>query len=138
VPPLKESSQLPLRTTMPAPPSAGKHRAGPPDPHRIDDDDDEDDNGDNRLFGVSSGPRSGPGSKLGGGGGGGPRQPPPVQAALPSPVRSSTHPSVSLEQAARPSFQITVGDPHKVGDLTSSHIVYSVRTKVCVFYGECV
>lgn len=41
-----------------------------------------------------------------------------------------TQPSVSIEQAARPSFDITVGDPHKVGDLTSSHIVYQVRTKV--------
>ena len=41
-------------------------------------------------------------------------------------------PSVSIEQAARPTFDITVGDPHKVGDLTSSHIVYQVRTKVCV------
>jgi sorting nexin-1/2 len=45
-------------------------------------------------------------------------------------VRTSNQPSVSIEQAAKPSFQITVGDPHKVGDLTSSHIVYSVRTKV--------
>ncbi|KAJ4302076.1 Vacuolar protein sorting-associated protein vps5 [Collariella sp. IMI 366227] len=53
----------------------------------------------------------------------------PVQAALPSPVRSTAAPSMSVEQAARPSFHITVGDPHKVGDLTSSHIVYSVRTK---------
>ena len=44
--------------------------------------------------------------------------------------RRPTQPSVSIEQAARPSFDITVGDPHKVGDLTSSHIVYQVRTKV--------
>ncbi|KAF6240431.1 hypothetical protein HO173_001099 [Letharia columbiana] len=43
--------------------------------------------------------------------------------------RRSTQPSVSIEQAARPSFDITVGDPHKIGDLTSSHIVYQVRTK---------
>ncbi|KAL8812314.1 MAG: hypothetical protein Q9223_000111 [Gallowayella weberi] len=43
--------------------------------------------------------------------------------------RRQTQPSVSIEQAARPSFNITVGDPHKVGDLTSSHIVYQVRTK---------
>lgn len=53
----------------------------------------------------------------------------------PSPVgsessRRQTQPSVSIEQAARPSFEITVGDPHKVGDITSSHIVYQVRTKV--------
>ena len=45
-------------------------------------------------------------------------------------ARRQTQPSVSIEQAARPSFDITVGDPHKVGDLTSSHIVYQVRTKV--------
>jgi sorting nexin-1/2 len=51
-----------------------------------------------------------------------------VQPALASPVNSSTNPSVSVEQAAKPVFHITVGDPHKVGDLTSSHIVYSVRT----------
>ncbi|KAL8806492.1 MAG: hypothetical protein Q9182_001274 [Xanthomendoza sp. 2 TL-2023] len=43
--------------------------------------------------------------------------------------RRQIQPSVSIEQAARPSFNITVGDPHKVGDLTSSHIVYQVRTK---------
>lgn len=53
----------------------------------------------------------------------------------PSPMgadgfRRPTQPSVSIEQAARPSFDITVGDPHKVGDITSSHIVYQVRTKV--------
>lgn len=103
VPPVKE--QPPLRTTLP--PAGGSiRRQGPPDPHRIDDDD---------VYSHSAGPR----------------QPPPVQAALPSPVRSTMHPSMSLEQAAKPSFTITVGDPHKVGDLTSSHIVYSVRTKVC-------
>ena len=56
-------------------------------------------------------------------------------AGQPSPgglenARRQTQPSVSIEQAARPSFDITVGDPHKVGDLTSSHIVYQVRTKV--------
>ena len=61
-----------------------------------------------------------------------PRYPPPVQPP-PSGVenaRRQTQPSVSIEQAAKPSFDITVGDPHKVGDLTSSHIVYQVRTKV--------
>ena len=45
-------------------------------------------------------------------------------------AKRNPHPSVSIEQAARPTFDITVGDPHKVGDLTSSHIVYQVRTKV--------
>ena len=121
VPPLKE--QLPLRTTMPVPPG-GRHRGGPPDPHRIDDDDDDDDDdGD----GDAARANEGGGAR----GSGRARQPPPVQAALPSPVRSSNLPSVSVEQAARPTFHITVGDPHKVGDLATSHIVYSVRTKVC-------
>lgn len=45
-------------------------------------------------------------------------------------VQRNTTPSVSVEQAAKPSFDISVGDPHKVGDMTSSHIVYQVRTKV--------
>ncbi|KAH9909939.1 vacuolar sorting protein [Xylariomycetidae sp. FL2044] len=98
VPPQKE--QMVIRTTMP---QQAQRRAGPNDPHRI-----EDDEYDKPL---------------------GPRAPPPVQNAQPSPIRSSTQPSVSIEQAAKPSFNITVGDPHKVGDLTSSHIVYSVRTK---------
>jgi sorting nexin-1/2 len=60
----------------------------------------------------------------------GPRIPPPVQVSHGAPVRRDTQPSVSIEQAAKPSFDITVGDPHKVGDLTSSHIVYLVKTKV--------
>ena len=51
-------------------------------------------------------------------------------------TRRQTQPSVSIEQAARPSFDITVGDPHKVGDLTSSHIVYQVRTKVGANWDE--
>ena len=57
------------------------------------------------------------------------RGPPPVQPQ-PQNVPRQFQPSVSVEQAAKPSFQITVGDPHKVGDLTSSHIVYQVRTRV--------
>ncbi|KAL9014571.1 MAG: hypothetical protein Q9173_000776 [Seirophora scorigena] len=57
-----------------------------------------------------------------------PRQGQPSPGATDGP-RRETQPSVSIEQAARPSFDITVGDPHKVGDLTSSHIVYQVRTK---------
>lgn len=59
-----------------------------------------------------------------------PRIPPPVQPPQGGPLRRDTQPSVSIEQAAKPTFDITVGDPHKVGDLTSSHIVYQVRTKV--------
>jgi len=107
VPPSKEH-QLPLRTTLPSggasvPAGAAKK---PVDPHRLFDDDED-----------SQGQPTGP------------RQPPPVPPAQPSSVRSSVQPSVSVEQASKPTFHITVGDPHKVGDLTSSHIVYSVRTK---------
>ncbi|KAK5003942.1 hypothetical protein LTR28_009556, partial [Elasticomyces elasticus] len=58
------------------------------------------------------------------------RVPPPVQpAAQQEGPRRQTQRSVSVEQAAKPSFEITVGDPHKVGDLTSSHTVYQVRTR---------
>ena len=63
-----------------------------------------------------------------------PRVPPPVDppaAAGDGQYRGSGQMSMSIEQAAKPSFSITVGDPHKVGDLTSSHTVYQVRTKVC-------
>ena len=58
-----------------------------------------------------------------------PRVPPPVQPSQAGSQRN-IQPSVSIEQAAKPTFDITVGDPHKVGDLTSSHIVYQVRTRV--------
>ncbi|KAF2462592.1 Vps5-domain-containing protein [Lindgomyces ingoldianus] len=58
-----------------------------------------------------------------------PRIPPPVQPPSNSTPQRQTQPSVSVEQAAKPTFQITVGDPHKVGDLTSSHTEYSVFTK---------
>jgi len=108
-PPLKE--QLPLRTTLPQSPAASSHRRGPADPHQIDDDDD----GEGGFDGAAAR---------------GPRVPPPVVAAQPSPVRTTARPSVSVEQAAKPSFHIVVGDPHKVGGATSSHIEYSVRTKV--------
>ena len=56
----------------------------------------------------------------------------PQPGAIEGP-RRPTQPSVSIEQAARPTFNITVGDPHKVGDPISSHIVYQVRTKVRLF-----
>lgn len=56
--------------------------------------------------------------------------PPPVDVP-PAPGASRAGPlSVPVELAANPTFDIIVGDPHKVGDLTSAHIVYSVRTKV--------
>jgi sorting nexin-1/2 len=95
-----QKEQMVIRTTMPQP----QQQRRPADPHHIDDEE-------------NDGPKA-------------PRAPPPVEAAQPSAVRSSNQPSVSIEQAAKPTFQIYVGDPHKVGDLTSSHIVYSVRTKV--------
>lgn len=99
-PPQKE--QLVMRTTMPPQQTQPRRSA---DPHHIDDDD---------LDAESRGPRV----------------PPPVDAALPSGNKSTQQPSVSVEQAAKPTFHISVGDPVKIGDLTSSHIVYSVRTKV--------
>ncbi|KAJ4263077.1 Vacuolar protein sorting-associated protein vps5 [Fusarium torreyae] len=95
-----QKEQMVIRTTMPQP---QQQQRRPVDPNHIDDEE-------------NDGPKA-------------PRAPPPVEAAQPSTVRSSNQPSVSIEQAAKPTFQITVGDPHKVGDLTSSHIVYSVRTK---------
>ncbi|KAJ6260941.1 Vacuolar protein-sorting-associated protein [Drechslerella dactyloides] len=59
-----------------------------------------------------------------------PRQPPPV-GAPPAAAREgrAIPPSVPVELAAKPTFDIQVGDPHKVGDLTSAHIVYQVSTK---------
>ncbi|KPI45171.1 Vacuolar protein sorting-associated protein vps5 [Cyphellophora attinorum] len=54
---------------------------------------------------------------------------PQVAAQQPAAQTRQTQPSISVEQAAKPTFDILVGDPHKVGDLTSSHIVYSVSTK---------
>lgn len=59
------------------------------------------------------------------------RGPPPVQPPVDAEgVKRQTQPSVSIEEASKPTFEIVVGDPHKVGDLTSSHIVYQVRTRV--------
>ncbi|KAJ2896695.1 hypothetical protein MKZ38_005295 [Zalerion maritima] len=100
VPPRKE--QMVVRTTLPQ----HQQSARRPDPHQMDDDDEDE-------FNRPTGPR----------------QPPPVPPAQPSPMRTNTQPHVSVEQAAKPTFHIEVGDPHKVGDLTSSHIVYAVRTK---------
>lgn len=103
--PVAMASTLPVRTTMGG---QAARRGAPADPHRVEDEEDLD------------------GDRTGG------RAPPPVQAAQPvaGSARGMGPPSVSIEQAAKPSFTITVGDPHKVGDLTSSHIVYSVRTMV--------
>lgn len=65
-----------------------------------------------------------------------PKGPPPVQPQAGATPPRQTQPSMSVEQAAKPTFDILVGDPHKVGDLTSSHIVYQVRTKVCGLIGK--
>lgn len=67
----------------------------------------------------------------------GARIPPPVQPPSNDGPRRQTQPSMSVEQAAKPSFNIAVGDPHKVGDLTSSHTVYQVRTTVRIYRACC-
>lgn len=103
-----QKEQMVIRTTMP---QQQQQTRRPIDPHHIEEDD-------------FKSP-------------GGPRAPPPVDVATPSSVRSTTQPSVSVEQAAKPSFHITVGDPVKIGDLTSSHIVYSVRTRVSTAAPSC-
>lgn len=61
-----------------------------------------------------------------------PKQPPPVQppASANGAAQRQSQPSMSILEAARPTFNITVGDPHKVGDLTSSHTEYLVKTRV--------
>lgn len=45
--------------------------------------------------------------------------------------------STGSGQKARPSFQIKVGDPQKVGDPVTAHIVYTVRTKVSRCTSRC-
>lgn len=60
---------------------------------------------------------------------GGPRIPPPVQPAAFDGRARQVQPSQPVEQAAKPTFSIVVGDPHTVGSATSSHTVYSVITK---------
>lgn len=57
------------------------------------------------------------------------RIPPPVQPPQFDDRPRAAQPSVSVEQAAKPTFSITVGDPHTVGGATSSHTVYSVITR---------
>lgn len=60
---------------------------------------------------------------------GGPRVPPPVQPAAFDNRQRQAPPSVSVEQASKPIFNIQVGDPHTVGNAASSHTVYSVMTQ---------
>jgi hypothetical protein len=64
------------------------------------------------------------------------RVPPPVQPPAPDSPLRQTQPSVSIVEAAKPSFHIIVGDPHKVGDLTTAHTEYQVTTKVCGKHGN--
>lgn len=60
----------------------------------------------------------------------GARGPPPVQPPHFDNNRPrQPQPSVSIEQAAKPTFSITVGDPHTVGNAANSHTVYSVITR---------
>ncbi|KJX98904.1 vacuolar protein sorting-associated protein vps5 [Zymoseptoria brevis] len=60
---------------------------------------------------------------------GGPRIPPPVQPTEFDGRVRQAQPSVSVEQASKPTFSITVGDPHTVGNAATSHTVYSVITR---------
>lgn len=62
-----------------------------------------------------------------------PRQPPPVQPPQSDGPQRQVAPSVNVVEAAKPTFHIVVGDPHKVGDLTSAHTEYNVDTKVYNF-----
>lgn len=105
-PPAPPQKEVVMRTTMQGAQAEGAR--GPRDPHDVEGEEEE-------VRGEGEGEAG--------------RAPPPVMEASPT-VRSGSLPSVSVEDAAKVSFHITVGDPHKVGDLTSSHIVYSVRTKV--------
>nr|POE77789.1 vacuolar protein sorting-associated protein vps5 [Quercus suber] len=59
----------------------------------------------------------------------GARVPPPVQPAQMDGRPRQPQPSMSVEQAAMPTFNITVGDPHTVGNAATSHTVYSVITR---------
>lgn len=76
----------------------------------------------NRPDTAASGTSSGRGGEFGGdenisaflyGG----RQPPPVRPAQLDGRTRSNQPSVAIEQAAKPTFHITVGDPHTVSTL---------------------
>lgn len=46
-----------------------------------------------------------------------------------APAGSSSMRHQPVEQAANPTFLISVGDPIKVGELTNAHTVYNVRTQ---------
>lgn len=57
------------------------------------------------------------------------RAPPAVQPAPFDGRTRQQQQSVPVEQAAKPTINITVGDPHTVGNAASSHTVYSVLTR---------
>ena len=59
-----------------------------------------------------------------------PRVPPPVQPLVSDTPSRQVQPSVSVVEAAKPTFHITVGDPHKVGGATGAHTEYMVNTRV--------
>lgn len=59
-----------------------------------------------------------------------PRVPPPVQPPISDTPSRQVQPSVSVVEAAKPIFHITVGDPHKVGGATGAHTEYMVNTRV--------
>jgi len=109
VPPQKEQTQAPVRSRAPPGAASTSSLRSMMDSVNLDDADEEEE-AQNR----------------------GMRVPPPVQPPSGEQVRRQTEPSVSVEQAAKPTFSIYVGDPHKVGDLTTSHTVYQVRTQVSV------
>jgi hypothetical protein len=56
--------------------------------------------------------------------------PPPVQPPTAEQAQRQAPPSIDLAERQKPTYNITVGDPHKVGDLTTSHTEYQVYTKV--------
>lgn len=66
----------------------------------------------------------------------GPRVPPPVQPLSNDAPQRQNQPSVSVVEASKPTFHISVGDPHKVGDLATVHTEYMVYTKVCMNCGR--
>ncbi|KAF2863397.1 Vps5-domain-containing protein [Piedraia hortae CBS 480.64] len=57
------------------------------------------------------------------------KEPKPTVVEGPVSLPERPPPSQPLEQAAKPTFHITVGDPHTVGGAASSHTVYSVMTR---------
>ena len=56
------------------------------------------------------------------------RCPPAVQPPSHSNRHRQDQPSVPVEQASKPTFGITVGDPHTVGNAAVSHTVYTIIT----------